>query len=61
MGPVQLHHCHYKCTIYYSETTRVGWPIPHTLVDEDCQEVIYIDHNHFHMVGNINPGPSSNY
>ncbi len=61
IGPVQLHHCHYKCTIYYSETTRVGWPIPHTLVDEDCQEVIYIDHNHFHMVGNINPGPSSNY
>ena len=61
IGPVQLHHCHYKCTIYYSETTRVGWPIPHTLVDEDCQEVIYIDHNHFHMVGNVNPGPSSNY
>ncbi len=61
IGPVQLHHCHYKCTIYYSETTRVGWPIPHTLVDEDSQEVIYIDHNHFHMVGNINPGPSSNY
>jgi hypothetical protein len=61
IGPVQLHHCHYKCTIFYSETTRVGWPIPHTLVDEDCQEVIYIDHNHFHMVGNIDPGPSSNY
>ncbi|HUE71873.1 MAG TPA: hypothetical protein VMP01_13390 [Pirellulaceae bacterium] len=61
IGPVQLHHCHYKCTIYYTEVTRVGWPIPHTLVDEDAQEVIYIDHNHFHMVGNINPGPSSNY
>ena len=61
LGPVQLHHCHYKCTIYYSETTRVGWPIPHTLVDEDSQEVIYIDHNHFHMVGNINPGPSANF
>lgn len=61
LGPVQLHHCHYKCTIYYSETTRVGWPVPHTLVDEDSQEVIYIDHNHFHMVGNINPGPSANF
>jgi hypothetical protein len=61
LGPVQLHHCHYKCTIYYSETTRVGWPIPHTLVDEDSQEVIYIDHNHFHMVGNVNPGPSANF
>ena len=61
IGPVQLHHCHYKCTIYYSETTRVGWPIPHTLVDEDCQEVIYIDHNHFHMVGDPDFGCNSNY
>ena len=61
IGPVQLHHCHYKCTIYYTEVTRVGWPVPHTMVDEDCQEVIYIDHNHFHMVGNINPGPSANF
>jgi hypothetical protein len=51
IGPVQLHHAHYKCTVYYTEVTRVGWPVPHTLVDEDSQEVIYIDHNHFHMVG----------
>ena len=61
LGPVQLHHAHYKCTIYYSEVTRVGWPVPHTTVDEDAQEVIYIDHNHFHMVGNVSGGPGSNY
>jgi hypothetical protein len=61
IGPAQLHHAHYKCTIYYTEVTRVGWPVPHTLVDEDSQEVIYIDHNHFHMVGNVNTGASSNY
>ena len=61
IGPVQLHHAHYKCTIYYTEVTRVGWPVPHTLVDEDSQEVIYIDHNHFHMVGNVSGGPGSNY
>ena len=61
LGPVQLHHAHYKCTIYYSETTRVGWPVPHTLVDEDSQEVIYIDHNHFHMVGPVNTGASANF
>ncbi len=61
LGPVQLHHAHYKCTIYYTEVTRVGWPVPHTLVDEDAQEVIYIDHNHFHMVGNVEGGPGSNY
>ena len=61
VGPAQLHHAHYKCTIYFTEVTRVGWPLPYTTRDEDCQEVIYIDHNHLHMVGNVDPGPSSNY
>ena len=56
IGPAQLHHAHYKCTIYFTEVTRAGWPVPHTNVDEDTVEVIYIDHNHLHMVGNINPG-----
>lgn len=61
VGPAQQHHAHYKCTIYFTETVRVGWPVPHTLVDEDSQEVVYIDHNHLHMVGNVDPGASSNY
>ena len=61
VGPAQQHHAHYKCTIYFSETTRVGWPIPYTTVDEDAQEVVYIDHNHLHMVGNVDGGPGSNY
>ncbi len=61
IGPAQLHHAHYKCIIYFSEKTRVGWPIPHTIHNEDAQEVIYIDHNHLHMVGNVDPGPGSNY
>ncbi len=54
VGPCQLHHAHYKCTVRYSQKTIVGWPIPHTLHDEDAAEVLYIDHNHFHMVGNVN-------
>jgi len=61
IGPAQLHHAQYKCTVYYTEVTRVGLPIPYTTTDEDCQEVLYIDHDHFHMVGNVDPGPSSNY
>lgn len=60
IGPAQQHHAHYKCIIYYTETTRVGWPVPHTLVD-DVQEVIYIDHNHFHMVGNVDTGAGANF
>ena len=61
IGPTQLHHAHYKCTVYYSETIKVGWPIPHTTRDEDAVEVIYIDHNHFHMVGNVDAGRATNY
>jgi hypothetical protein len=61
IGPAQLHHAHYKCTIYFTEVTRVGWPIPHTITDEDSVEVIYIDHNHFHMVGNVDPGVNTGY
>jgi hypothetical protein len=36
--------------VFYTLVTRVGWPLPHTRVDEDSREVLYIDHNHFHMV-----------
>ena len=61
VGPVQLHHAHYKCIIYFTEVTRVGWPVPYTTTDEDTQEVIYIDHDHLHMVGNVDPGPGSPY
>ena len=61
LGPAQLHHAHYKCTIYFSETTRVGWPIPYTTVNEDAQEVVYIDHNHLHMVGNVSGGPGADF
>ena len=41
--------------------TRVGWPLPHTLHNPEAQEVIYIDHNHFHMVGDLAFGPGSGY
>lgn len=56
MGPAQLHHAHYKCTIHYTEIVNNGWPLPYRRVDEQTTEVIYIDHNHFHMVGNLDPG-----
>jgi hypothetical protein len=61
VGPAQLHHAHYKCTIYYTEVTRVGWPIPYTTKTEDAQDVVYIDHDHLHMVGNVDTGKSSGF
>lgn len=60
-GPAQLHHAHYKCIVHFTETTWVGWPLPYKNTDEDCQEVVYIDHDHLHMVGNVNPGPGTGY
>lgn len=56
IGPAQQHHAHYKCTIYYQDVRHIGWPVPHKLVDEDAREVVYIDHNHLHMVGNVEDG-----
>ena len=53
IGPVQLHHNTYKCTVYYTEITRVGWPVAYTQTNEDGQEVVYVDNNHFHMMGNV--------
>jgi hypothetical protein len=61
VGPAQQHHAHYKCVIYYTQTTRMGWPLPHTLTDEDSREVIYVDHNHLHMVGNVDTGALSDF
>ena len=61
VGPAQLHHAQYKCTVYFAETIRTGWPLPYTTIAEDCQEVVYIDHDHLHMVGNVDPGPGTGY
>ena len=45
VGPARLHHCHYKCTVYYDKTIRSDWPIPFS--HEDATEsVVYIDHDH---------------
>jgi len=44
-GPARLHHCHYKCTVYFTETKRSYWPVPFTAVD-NREEVVYIDHDH---------------
>lgn len=45
IGPARLHHCHYKCTVYYDKTIRSDWPIPFTHTDQ-TQQVLYIDHDH---------------
>lgn len=53
LGPVQVHHAHYRCRVYYTEIIRNGWPLPYSVKDEEKMEVLYIDHDHYHMVGNV--------
>jgi len=48
IGMAQLHHCHYKCTIYYVETVESGWPFPFRAVKPRV-EVVYIDKDHLHI------------
>ena len=55
IGPAQVHHVHFKCIVYYTEVTSVDGQNPHSVTTEDCQEVVYIDHDHLHMAGK--PGP----
>ena len=54
IGPAQLHHCHWKCTIYYNETIESGYPFPFQTKKRRV-EVVYIDKDHLHLV----PGPNS--
>ncbi len=61
IGPAQQHHAHYKCTVYYEDVRHVGWPVPHTIRDDEAQQVVYVDHNHLHMVGNVDGGASANF
>jgi hypothetical protein len=48
VGPAQLHHCHWKCTIYFEETMESGYPFPFKCVKPRI-EVVYIDKDHLHI------------
>lgn len=50
IGMAQLHHAHYKASISYTEVKRIGWAAFGSLSERDIDTVLYLDHNHFHMV-----------
>ena len=49
VGPAQLHHCDYKCTVFYTETIESGYPFPFRCSTRRS-EVVYIDRDHLHLV-----------
>ena len=49
VGPAQLHHCHYKCMVYYTRRpSSPDWPIPFQTKKRRV-EVVYIDRDHLHQ------------
>jgi hypothetical protein len=54
VGPAQLHHCHWECVIYYTETIQSDYPFP-TYIKRQRVEVIYIDKDHLHLYVGPNP------
>jgi hypothetical protein len=48
VGPAQLHHCHWKCTIYFNETLESCHPFPFQIKRRRA-EVVYIDKDHLHL------------
>ncbi len=55
VGPARIHHCHYKCTVFFEETKRSHWPVPFTHT-EQVEDVVYIDHDHLiRCAGPMNP------
>jgi beta-lactamase regulating signal transducer with metallopeptidase domain len=49
IGPAQRHHTHYKCSVHFTESVRVGWPIPHKS-EKEAVEVVYIETSHLHKL-----------
>src|SRR5437588_9105167 len=51
IGPAQLHHCHWKCTVYFTETIDSMYPFPFRAKRRRA-EVVYIDKDHLHLCVN---------
>jgi hypothetical protein len=54
IGPAQLHHCHWECVIYYTETIQSDYPFPQ-YTKKNRVQVIYIDKDHLHLYVGPNP------
>jgi hypothetical protein len=54
VGPAQLHHCHWECVIYYTETIQSDYPFPQ-YTKKNRVQVMYIDKDHLHLYVGPNP------
>jgi hypothetical protein len=49
IGPARLHHIHYKCTVYYTETISSSFPFP-VVIKRPRIDVVYLDKDHLDPV-----------
>lgn len=54
IGMAQLHHCHWECVVYYTETVQSSYPFP-TYIKKKRVQVVYIDKDHLHLYVGPNP------
>ena len=54
VGPAQLHHCHWECVVYYTETIQSDYPFA-CYTKKQRVQVIYIDKDHLHLYVGANP------
>jgi hypothetical protein len=54
IGMAQLHHCHWECVVYYTETVQSSYPFP-TYIKKKRTQVVYIDKDHLHLYVGENP------
>jgi hypothetical protein len=54
VGLAQLHHCHWECVVYYTETIQSDYPFP-TYTKKQRVQVVYIDKDHLHLYVGPNP------
>src|SRR5437588_4070042 len=54
VGPAQLHHCHWKCTVYFTETIVSAYPFP-VRAKRPRVQVMMIDKDHLHLYPHGSP------
>ena len=54
VGMAQLHHCHWECAVYYTETIQSAQPYP-VFIKKPRVKVVYIDKDHLHLYVGPNP------
>jgi hypothetical protein len=49
VGSAQIHHCHWKCTVHYTEVVESSYPIAFRYTQQKSV-VVYIDRDHLHLL-----------